>query len=516
MSTETRSEITDETLPERTYDVVVVGAGLMGTMVARSVRNAHPRASILLLDAGVQIGQEPGRHLHDSTDPQIWDAYNQATAADNQALYIGPEFKQDLRGRIVDAVPGMYTIDALGEDAGGMPRASLAWNAGGMSVHWTATTPVPFGSEAFPFEDQVGWERDLAAACRVLNVDHNPFGVTTSGARILQILNAEYGDRVAAGRQPQTMPMSVDTSSIPPWPRIGPDRILPSLSRDSDPQLTYRTATQVLRILIDGDRATGVELKDLRTGRISEVRADQVVVAADTFRSPQLLFASGIRPPALGRYLNEHAFLGATVHVDPARVGLVEQDLPQVLPGEWRAASFWVPFSGPQQPFHGQVVESYSTAQRRADDYQVGLTWYVATELRAENRLEFSTEQTDEFGMPRITVHYGFSAADRQAIEAGTAEMIRIGRLLADDPSWGAGDLMEPGSSLHFTGTVRMGTDEQTSVCDENALVRGTQNVFVAGNGVVPTAVLANSTLAGAVTAIRAGRSVSRALAARA
>jgi phytoene dehydrogenase-like protein len=73
--------------------------------------------------------------------------------------------------------------------------------------------------------------------------------------------------------------------------------------------------TRARRVLVEKGRVAGVDLEDVNTGRVATIRARWVVVAADALRTPQLLFASGIRPPALGRHLNEHAMLAAMVEL---------------------------------------------------------------------------------------------------------------------------------------------------------------------------------------------------------
>ncbi|MEA9986575.1 GMC family oxidoreductase [Subtercola sp. RTI3] len=180
--------------------------------------------------------------------------------------------------------------------------------------------------------------------------------------------------------------------------------------------------------------------------------------------------------------------------------------------GEHFIGSYWLPTSGEGQPFHGQIMDSPITDEAgEIVGYAVGLSWYVPTETRAANRLEFSDTELDPAGMPRLSVHFSYSDADLALIERGRQSQALAGRALGDfDPDRDSA-LLAAGSSLHYTGTVRLGpVDDGTSVCDMNARVWGFDNLYLAGNGVVPTPLACNSTLTGMITAVRASRAAAR------
>jgi choline dehydrogenase-like flavoprotein len=141
--------------------------------------------------------------------------------------------------------------------------------------------------------------------------------------------------------------------------------------------------------------------------------------------------------------------------------------------------------------------------------YGTGLSFYVRTDIDPDNRLEFLEDETDKCGMPRIRVHFAYSDADLKRIEIVRSVQNDIGTALGSyDPETDAA-MLAPGASLHFTGTVRMGpADDGTSVCDPHGAVWGYDGLFVAGNGVIPTAITCNSTLTGMTTAVRASRAV--------
>ncbi len=397
-------------------DVIIVGSGLMGAAVARGLRDADPGLQILMIDGGPPLGSVSGHHLHDVTEPELYQQHNHRVSSGIQGFYTGTKPTTGVGPSMMDVTPGMYHLDSLGEDMRDMPSAAVSWNVGGMGVHWTAGTPTPWGSEMNPHVPAAEWSADLRRASELLVVNPEPFPPTLAGALALGALEEVFGPVSAEGRHPQPFPMAVNPDGSGRLVRTGPNRIFPALADPrSDERFVLVPNTLGVAVEHDGGRATGVRVRDVTSGATRVLTAGTVVVCADTIRTPQLLFASGIRPTALGRYLNEHVSLTGRVVADPERLGfgLVELIPPTI--SEWTADSLWVPHSGPEQPHQFQVMNSVAID----DDgqpiaYVVGLGGYVPTEIRAENRLEFSETETDSSGLPRITVHFDYTEARRR------------------------------------------------------------------------------------------------------
>lgn len=337
-------------------NVLVVGSGIMGSVVARLLRDTDPALDITMVEGGSAIGEVPGLHLHDVDDPVLWSRYNERVGTGIQGMYTGAEVVRDAAGSLDDLTPGMFHALAFGEGAEAMPATALAWNAGGMGVHWTAATPWPAGDEVFDFGDPASWATDLDTARRLLAVTPSAIGPTDVGRIVLDVLRRRFDGIGPDDRRPQPMPMAVTTPASGPMPRTAPGTIFPAMATGEDPAFTLLTGTLATALIVSDGRVAGARLRRIADGAESQLLADAVVVCADALRTPQLLFASGIRPEALGRYLNEHAFITARVLLDPDRFGIDLDALPLPRVGEFSTDSLWLPQNGAAQPFHGQIM----------------------------------------------------------------------------------------------------------------------------------------------------------------
>ncbi|MGV8882304.1 MAG: GMC oxidoreductase [Rhodoglobus sp.] len=496
---------------DEVYDVLIVGSGMMGAAVARCLRDEHPDIRIAMIAGGPTVGPHAGQHLHDVADPEVWARYNRKVSSGIQAFYTGVSPSSGVGGSMRDVEPGMYHLTSLGEEATEMPSASVAWNAGGMGIHWTAATPTPWGSELDGVLSPDEWQRDVAKASELLRVNREPYPLSTAGLAVARTLGERFDPVQASGREVQNMPMAINENDAGLKVRTSPSVIFTPIGEpESDPAFTFVANSLSTAILHENGQASGAVCRDLATDETFEIHANRVVVCADAIRTPQLLFASGIRPEALGRYLNEHYFLTGQVIADPERLGIDIAELSPPTDQEWVSDCLWVPHSDDSQPYQVHLMTKVLIdAELAPTGYAVGIEYYVPTETQRDNRLEFSDDEIDATGMPRITVHFSYTEKDVAYLDRARVDQAEAASLLGDfDPATESAALAA-GGSLHYTGTVRMGAaDDGTSVCDTDGRVWGFDNLFVAGNGVIPTALVSNSTLIGMTSAVRTAAAI--------
>jgi choline dehydrogenase-like flavoprotein len=499
---------------EAEFNVLIVGSGPAGSTYARTIGDAQPSARILMVEVGPAVGGLRGNHTFnmtgsDRTAAQLLTQGSDAgidRAVAFADLTSGVDPSVDLRQTIL---PGLFFLDhrpQLTDGEVGLPAASMASGVGGMGIHWATSCPRPHQSERIPFLPEDELDQALEHAEQLLGVTtlHHAHGAL--GA-IHQAMAAEFDapGLTPVGYLPGARQLEGDTPVF-----SGTNVILGELEQ-TVPGFELRPETLARRILLEHNTAVGAELQDRRNGRIYQVRATHVIVCADGLRTPQVLFASGIRPPALGHYLNEHFFTSSFIMLndefDSANYPAPRESLGSVL----------IPFSD-ARPMEGCVIPLASSPYKLLFVDQ-GLTisnfsmlaWYAAKDIQYRDAVEFSETETDFYGMPEMSIRYTHTDKDLTTIEAmlenANRSATRIGTP-TETPTLAAG-----GSSLHYQGTVRMGpTDDGTSVCDPYLRVWGVNNLRIGGNGVIPTATAANPTLTTVALAWRAATQLAREL----
>jgi len=493
-------------------DVLIVGSGPAGATYARTIADAVPDARILMVEVGPSLPGRRGEHLGNlSPDERAAAALmtqgpdagkERAAALADIAEGIDPslEFRQVI-------LPGLFFADprpTLGPGEVGLPAASMASGVGGMGVLWAASCPRPHQSERVPFIPPTELDAALEHAEQLLGV-----GTLGDSSGIPGAIRAAVAAELdGPGLTPVTfMPCGarVDGDTVR---FAGTGAILGDLETTA-PGFELRSETLARRVLVEDGVAVGAELEDRRTGERSVVRARHVVVCADGLRTPQVLHASGIRPPALGHYLNEHFQM-------VSQVVLHEQFTRKAFPDDTSMGYVLVPFSD-ARPIQGGAMALASSQYRssvaalRGSDRLGLVAWYGAKDVQRADAVEFSDTETDFYGMPRMSIRYAHTERDLDTIEQMRQLSIRMAALLGtlvEEPALAAG-----GASLHYQGTVRMGeTDDGASVCDPFLRVWGVENLYVGGNGVIPTATACNPTLTNVALAWRAATRLAESL----
>ncbi|MFD7134543.1 GMC oxidoreductase [Streptomyces sp. NPDC059894] len=472
------------------YDVVVVGSGPTGSTYVREVFEQHPDARILLVEAGPRISDPAGGHVKNISDDE--------RRADAQRASEGP----------LPASPGRPGTRLLG--APDMPAAAVSTNVGGMGAHWTAACPRPGDSERIPFIPADEMDHHLARAEHLLHVTAHAFDTAPFADEVRRRLAGHFDTGRDPSRRVAPMPLAVTTRPDGTCVWSGTDVVLGPAARD--PRVEIADRCLCLRVLHDEGTVTGIAVRDLAGGGEATITARAVVIAADALRTPQILHASGIRPAALGRHLNDQPQVVHAVRLPDdlvtahrAVTGRTRRDDGGIIP---QSGVSWVPFTD-DRPFHGQVMQLDASPVPLAGDALVepgsivGLGWFCAKDITADDRVTFSDSEQDAFGMPAPVIHYRHTDRDLATIEAAKKAVAEAGATLGI-PLGEAPLLLPAGSSLHYQGTTRMGpADDGTSVCDTHSRVWDTVGLWVAGNNVIPTATACNPTLTSVALASR-------------
>lgn len=468
-------------------DVVIVGSGPAGSAYARIIRRDWPEARILMIEAGPQILPKVGAHLDNVADLDERASLElQAQGGDRTPrLSISKEEWEARRAGGFDASmlrrSGLFIANES-DPAESFFAGFSAANVGGMATKWTTGCPTPSHSERVPFIPADELEDALGVGENLLRVNKDPRAGDPTAAALRERLSAAFGADRPEDRSIRPMPMAA-TPGPDGLVFHGTDVMLGDMVNEPEVRFTILADTICRRVIHENGRATGVELVHNGSSDSWVVEAGAVVVACDSLHTPQLLYASGIRPKALGRYINDHYIVSqiAEMNAEPPM-----------------RAMNWIPATD-EFPFSVTIAPASLNTMPKAPDFTgqpVGMGVFCPSDIDAENRIVFDETRLDWRGLPSLSIRWKQSEGDVARLERAKATAVQIAEIIGRPAPGFATIVLPVGSSLHYQGTVRMGEhDDGTSVCDRNSRVWGFDNLYVAGNGVIPTVTATNPTL---------------------
>jgi pyranose oxidase len=511
-------------------DVLIVGSGPVACTFARLLHAAGRR--VVMADSGPQMSRYPGEHLKnavawqrdiDKFTPIVQGLLYQYSTPPRpgHTLTLDPISFQTG----AESASTRNAINPRQDPYKNLPSAAQGFAVGGMFVHWTNNTPRQHPQlERMEFINDDEWDLLYRCAEALLNVHSNVFVNSIRHQVLKERLIRFYAGRLHDPYIPGDMPMGAErrTDNNEFVYYTGSDTILGPLAiHGFDDTFRILPEHRVKCLNVSGGRVTQAIVDDMVRGNRLTISADLFVVAGGSVMTPQLLWNSGIRPRALGRYLHEHTFTFTQIvlkkdildeiarHRAPTSDGLAD---PVPVPMHDPPPMLRVPVSD-VRPWHTQVHRDSFGFNGVPPDVDSRLILDIRSfgmvRPREDNRVTFESDIFDKFGMPQPTFEYELGDVDRKLAHDMMSDSVDIalelgGFLVGSEPQF-----MPPGASLHVMGTTRMGEiDDGNSVIDPFSRVWGFENLFLGGNGVLAKENACNPTLTSVALAVRSATKI--------
>jgi len=527
-------------------DVLIVGTGPIGCTFARKLVAAG--RSVHMVDAGAKLSDRPGAHLKNAFLYQRdLDPFASVIRGHLHLLSVAPDYSSALR---LD--PAAYQVDRRKygsfvqnnanpkqDPVFNLPAAAATYAVGGMATHWTCACPRFHPSERTQLLSDAEWSRLYDEAEALLevrprrSVSSHPFEESMRHAVVLEALQREYRE-LKPPWAPRNLPLACsrrqDNNEFVTW--SGADTVLGPLADlpGHSAKFTLKEQHRCKRLVVHkGGRIDYAVVENLLEWRTLHVKANAYVLAAGAVLTPQPLYNSRIRPRALGLHLTEQPMAFCQVVLKRSIVEGIAKDPrfarrvrafrrkfpydPVPIPSNEPEPQVMIPVSG-TRPWHCQIHRDafqYGDIAPNVDDrVVVDLRWFGIVRQRRENKVTFSDTYHDTFGMPQPTFHWLLDDEDRERQHAMMVDMLRAASCLGGFLPGSEPQFMDPGLTLHIHGTIRMGSDDRTSVTDPFCRVWRFDNLYLGGNGLLSEGSASNPTLTSVALAIRAAEDLVR------
>jgi choline dehydrogenase-like flavoprotein len=447
-------------------DVVIIGSGIAGAAVYRSLQ--HSGLRLLVLEAGPAF-TEKGAHLRNlfPYGDDGWRTLVSAIARPPVRAGSAPLANIPLAGAWDAVRPDQRTEEVL-------PGLVNCCAAGGNGLIWSGIVLPPT-----PVSDSGISETDFEEAASWLGAQ------TPAGSPRQDWLQQAHGLT--------SVPLAWSLENG--W--HGPRQIAGAGFRP----LAVHAAR---RIVQKQGRALGVDVSVGGTTNCEFIPARQIVIAAGVVGTVRLLWASGLEQdlPGLGQGIAHHPVAVAQVSI-PAPVWSQMAENPKV---GWPAAArvFPAPSGG-----HTLVVaEPPWIADTRVDTRAtLSVYAYATLEHDASRRLSFVPEQLGPDGLPLPRFVVPHSAVERDCEDRALAEARAWADKLGTILPAGRPRVLPRGADQHLSGGARIGhRNAPLAVADFSGRVRCLENVWVAGAAALPAAVSTHPAQTIVALAARAGR----------